>query len=29
MTFEVEMAGSGAAGTAPAYGPLLKGLRTV
>ena len=24
VTFEVEMAGSGAAGTAPAYGPLLK-----
>jgi hypothetical protein len=24
ITFEVEMAGSGAAGTAPAYGPLLK-----
>ena len=24
MTFEVEMAGSGTAGTAPAYGPLLK-----
>jgi hypothetical protein len=29
MTFEVEMAGSGTAGTAPAYGPLLKGLRIV
>ena len=24
VTFEVEMAGSGTAGTAPAFGPLLK-----